>query len=378
MHELKQLIYLVSLLSLLWSANCVASDGVLEINQACAVNGGCFDGDTAGFPVTITQSGSYRLTGNLTLTSDTDAILISSSYVTLDLNGFEIAGSSNCTGTGATLSCDGGSGSGVFATPSPTGITIRNGTIRNHGFLGIQGEGDGHRVQDVLVRHNGSHGIAIEFDAICHRCSAIQNGLDGFRVNQGTVITNSVANGNGRDGIVFLGPGGTVMGSTSRGNGNQGFNLEALSKFGHDNVSTNNAQADDCGGGICTTQRRYYLTRSFLDGDEAPGACLTGFHMTSIFEIKDTTVLAYDTTLGATLDDSGSGPPSVLEGWVRQGFASTNVNCEAYTSDSADDNSGSLARLVGDGEYGSSSALSPWLIGADPCSTTRRVWCIED
>ena len=31
-----------------------AVDGVLEINQACAANTGCFTGDSAGFPVTIT------------------------------------------------------------------------------------------------------------------------------------------------------------------------------------------------------------------------------------------------------------------------------------------------------------------------------------
>jgi len=31
----------------------LASGGVLEINQSCAVNTGCFTGDSAGFPVEI-------------------------------------------------------------------------------------------------------------------------------------------------------------------------------------------------------------------------------------------------------------------------------------------------------------------------------------
>ena len=44
-----------------------ASDGVIEINQARALQGGVTEGDTPGFPVTISQSGSYRLTGNLTV-----------------------------------------------------------------------------------------------------------------------------------------------------------------------------------------------------------------------------------------------------------------------------------------------------------------------
>ena len=30
-----------------------ASDGVLEINQTCATQTGCFPGDSAGFPVTL-------------------------------------------------------------------------------------------------------------------------------------------------------------------------------------------------------------------------------------------------------------------------------------------------------------------------------------
>lgn len=41
----------------------VAADGELEINQACAGSSvGCFPGDSAGFPVSITQPGSYRFT----------------------------------------------------------------------------------------------------------------------------------------------------------------------------------------------------------------------------------------------------------------------------------------------------------------------------
>jgi len=51
-----------------------AVDGVIEINQARALAGG--PGDEPGFPVTIYASGSYRLTSNLSVGSDTDAILV--------------------------------------------------------------------------------------------------------------------------------------------------------------------------------------------------------------------------------------------------------------------------------------------------------------
>ena len=81
----------------------LAVDGVLEINQTCAVQTGCFAGDTAGWPVTITEGGSYRLTSNLIVPDKTTgAILVSTSSVSIDLNGFEIV-RSDCVG--ATENC---------------------------------------------------------------------------------------------------------------------------------------------------------------------------------------------------------------------------------------------------------------------------------
>ena len=90
-----------------------AVDGVLEINDASIIAAG-------GYPGTITASGSYVLTGNLTPPPGSDGIDVFATDVTLDLNGFEIAGA----GAGAT-------GINGFAT----GLTVRNGTVT--GFTGI-------------------------------------------------------------------------------------------------------------------------------------------------------------------------------------------------------------------------------------------------
>src|SRR5690349_335055 len=80
-------------------------DGVISINQSRALAGGVTPGDGAGFPVTITQSGSYRLSGNLTIPDlNTGAIQIMADFVTLDLNGFSIAGPVVCT-TGTATTC---------------------------------------------------------------------------------------------------------------------------------------------------------------------------------------------------------------------------------------------------------------------------------
>ncbi len=59
MHLLFSLTLILAL-----ATSAFATDGVLEINQTCAVQTGCFAGDTAGFPVEIDVAGSYRLTSN--------------------------------------------------------------------------------------------------------------------------------------------------------------------------------------------------------------------------------------------------------------------------------------------------------------------------
>src|SRR5438477_12305218 len=76
-----------------------AVDGVVLINQNAALAGNVTPGDTPGFPVTISVSGSYKLSGNLTVPdANTSAIQISADYVTIDLNGFSIIGPTVCSG----------------------------------------------------------------------------------------------------------------------------------------------------------------------------------------------------------------------------------------------------------------------------------------
>jgi hypothetical protein len=77
-HEPAPPLWTIALLTIALASPALAVDGVLEINQACAVNTGCFSGDAAGLPVTITAAGSYRLTGNLTVPDEnTDGIAVS-------------------------------------------------------------------------------------------------------------------------------------------------------------------------------------------------------------------------------------------------------------------------------------------------------------
>lgn len=116
-----------------------ASDGVLEINQTCAIQTGCFAGDSAGLPVTIAASGSYRLTSNLAIPNEnTDGIQINADDVSIDLNGHAIQGPVTCAGTPLACVPDTGTGRGVFDNVSTRrGSSVKNGAISGMGSTGI-------------------------------------------------------------------------------------------------------------------------------------------------------------------------------------------------------------------------------------------------
>ena len=130
--------------------------------------------------------------------------------------------------------------------------------------------------------------------------------------------------------------------------------------------------------------RKFYLTQTAHDGNEALTACAAGFHMASLWEIFDPTQLRYDTTLGYVNDDSGSGPPSSF-GWIRTGREANAisepsggaVNCNAWTSDNGF-HEGSAVSLTAAWHLGNVSAVTPWRATIGICSDPSRVWCVQD
>lgn len=104
-----------------------AVDGQVLIDQAKAMAGNVTPGDAPGFPITISRSGSYKLSGNLTVPSPEVGIVITTSNVSIDLNGFTMATSY----PQPQLSPSRGI---IYEGPGgPTGIRVKNGTIE--GFL---------------------------------------------------------------------------------------------------------------------------------------------------------------------------------------------------------------------------------------------------
>lgn len=211
----------VALASLLVTASAVqAVDGVVEINQSKALAGGITSGDTAGFPVTIWNDGSYRLTGDLTVNENTVAITIGPGVkdVTLDLNGFSILGPVNCTGT--PIACaPAGTGEGIHSNYTGTRLRVMNGHVRGMGRYGIviaRGE-----IAHVESAHNGIWGIsAVDGGAIVTDSVAEYNGGGGITVNTASVVRDCVSAFNGGVGIKETSS--LVQGNVVQGNGGNG------------------------------------------------------------------------------------------------------------------------------------------------------------
>lgn len=211
------------------TAPAYAVDGVVLINQAVALNGNVTSGDAPGFPVTISVSGSYRLSSNLTVPdADTTAIKVLADDVTIDLNGFSIVGPNVCSAG----SCSSpGKGNGVEALT--TNVKVFNGNVRGMGFRGIQLTGTLGFVEKVHAIFNGATGILV-VNGIVSLSSATSNGNDGiiavsvigsFSESNGQngihgtgSVNNSVAVSNGNTGILISGCPSVIVSSSARNN----------------------------------------------------------------------------------------------------------------------------------------------------------------
>lgn len=125
------------------------------ITQDKALAGAVTPGDTAGFPVTITQPGSYKLMSNLSVPAGATGIHITAQNVTLDLNGYAILGPGSCSrddGTGSVVCTVQGGTSGVSGPQGmASNVAVRNGSIEGFGYGVAFGGG---MVQGLRVRHN--------------------------------------------------------------------------------------------------------------------------------------------------------------------------------------------------------------------------------
>jgi hypothetical protein len=212
----KRIGVIATVLATIWAAPAAAVDGTKLIDHAKAMAGGTTPGDAPGYPVTISQPGSYRLSSNLVQpNANTDVLVITASNVTLDLNGFSILGATVCTGDREPICVGGGSattvfqtGRGIVAGDNLTGVTVRNGTVQGMGNAGILLHGGGHLVEYVLARSNAFGGILIfagdeQTPSIAQHNRASRNGrgfsFAGLFSGAGIMVQRGMARNNTAD-----------------------------------------------------------------------------------------------------------------------------------------------------------------------------------
>ena len=212
------------------------------IDQNKALAGNITPGDAAGFPITLSVTGSYKLTGNLVVPANTRGIEIQADGVTLDLNGFSISGPVTCN-TSVSPPCTAPANANMHGiTNNNEGAVIRNGSVRGFAGSGIWMKlPGGVVVQDMLLAYNSGSGIMFEpiggglldGGARVTRVVAVQNGGSGIYINGPATavvnIDNSTASGNGLDGFSLSGGRGSISNCVAEANRRYGLVADSFS-----------------------------------------------------------------------------------------------------------------------------------------------------
>jgi hypothetical protein len=237
-----------------WQAQ--GSDGRIPINQDRAVAGGVTPGDTAGFPVILDTPGTYVLTGPLTVSgANESALSVTAPNVTIDLNGFKVAGPGSCSGFPVTSCTPGGSGVGITSTGE--GTTVRDGIVRGFAGNGVLLAAANGRVRNVTAFQNGSNGIAVIQNSSVWGCQAVQNGNHGITGSSDAAVEHNQAHWNAVIGIL-VSISGTVRGNVVHGNGDDGIRVNS-------SAVEDNSLYDNRDDGIETTGASWVRGNSMRD-----------------------------------------------------------------------------------------------------------------
>ena len=205
-------------------------------------------------PYTISVPGNYTLSKSLTYTANlVDAITISASNVTLDMNGFGITGSGM-----ATAAHDG-------ILISGNGVEVRNGYLAGF-FDGLSTFGSiGTKALNLKAYENKEFGICVGFDKVGYGgavldCKTYVNGDSGIAVcDIGSIIKGNVAYNNGANCGIYVNGQACITGNNSYGNSGVGIYA------GPGSTVKNNSSCNN-------TMYGFYTTGTvLLDGNAATG-----------------------------------------------------------------------------------------------------------
>ncbi|MEX0672183.1 MAG: right-handed parallel beta-helix repeat-containing protein [Candidatus Babeliales bacterium] len=189
---------------------------IINSNEGCGKN--IYSIDQTDIPYTISTPGHYCIQEDLSAPAIANAITITASNVTLDLNGFHITGGIN----------------GI--TSSGNDVKIMNGTVQGAITNGIAITGGTNIVVDnVVARNNGADGFNATgggSSVIFNHSFATQNSGNGFQLAADNYDLNHVvSNQNGERGVVATGTTLTIHGSHVDQNDEGGILLSSLQNF---------------------------------------------------------------------------------------------------------------------------------------------------
>lgn len=141
-------------------------------------------------PYYITNAGTYRLEGDLSVKPDGFGIFIRTNNVVLDLNGKKVIGNA-------------ASSAGIILGQSVSNIVVQNGTVIDWGHNAVNGLFASHCLfSNLLVMSNGI-GIAVGSTNTIVDCKMLYNRGAGLNGLDRTIVKNCLAVGNRDDGYAI-------------------------------------------------------------------------------------------------------------------------------------------------------------------------------
>jgi len=184
---------------------------------------------------TITEPGSYILKKSLTASGD--CFVITTSLVTLDLDGQTITGD----GTGAAVTTGG---------VSRRAITVRNGNISNFNVGVNLAPSANITVRDLNIWNTAGDGLRVGSSSVVTGNAITNSGGIGIFVNSSSVVTNNVIDSAGTDGVLEAGGQSLISNNTIHAGGGIGVNGAP----GTGTVVSNNTILGFVGGAVRGTQ----------------------------------------------------------------------------------------------------------------------------
>jgi len=283
----------------------------------------------AGFPITISQAGSYVLGGDITGCPGADGIDITTSNVTLDLDGHIVSGGGNGNGSLTGIKNAGANGQ----------LSIGNGQVQQWGGSGIDLTGSSvARVDHIVATYNGASGVIIDSTSTVTNATTSANTGYGIKViGTDNSISGCQSEYNGH-GIYLPGSSNLVEDCEVASNNAHGITGGSVERIVHNHVHHNKAlgisvgdssdiedngvQWNGTGGVSCSSDCS--LVRNTINSNTGDGVYLTG----GVGVVADNQLFG-NTAGGLDILAPVAGYPNVIARNVSTGNAGGNYNIGA-------------------------------------------------